>query len=437
MSTTDADGTIEEQLSRLLEHNAPAVTIEEIREPRPVSRVVEPPRFERRSAGPRPALVWTFALLLIAMAGAGIFIGVSSGHVRKVQIPATQTSRPVHEVGPSEARLSDQISLDHTRGVAGKTINGYLIVENKGPAINLTPRTRQVSGRTMPGCQPAFQVYLSNNKVTQTVAFSDVCSTAPFTIGHGTTRLPVTLVTTYTACQQLPNSDPTAQVPSCLISGEPPLPPGTYNAKVAWSQTVQLPNPKAVTVLLTAPKNTTTTTTTTTPPVETRHETFQPWSTTTSLAPGIRAIGSPSGGNCWTESIPDYDNPYAWRCLAANVIYDPCFAPPGATNVNEVACATTPTSGVYLLKLSTPLPQASSSRTPGPSYSWYVVLSNGQGCTRFDAAGPPTLDGVTLDFTCTVGAAAEPVRTTEPWTDRYAPSLTGPLQPVTVTEAWN
>ncbi|HUY86424.1 MAG TPA: hypothetical protein VMU77_04875 [Acidimicrobiales bacterium] len=144
-----------------------------------------------------------------------------------------------------------------------------------------------------------------------------------------------------------------------------------------------------------------------------------------------------SDGNCWTTSSPDYNNPYAWRCMAGNYIYDPCFAPPAAQKVRQVACPVSPTGAVTLMNLSSPLAQSSSQRTSGSTFAWYIELSNGQGCSRFDGAGPPKVDGVTLDYLCTGGGAAEPNRNAQPWEDQYATNNVAPLQVVTVTQAWN
>ena len=135
---------------------------------------------------------------------------------------------------------------------------------------------------------------------------------------------------------------------------------------------------------------------------------------------GIKSAGIISGGDCWTTSLVDFENAYAWRCTAGNDIYDPCFATPGASDVQHVACPTTRFSGVYLLNLSSHLAESSTPRTSGGTYVWYIVLSNGQGCSRFDGAGPPMVNGVTLDYVCTGGGAGEPDRSAHPWEDQYA-----------------
>jgi hypothetical protein len=431
MSARGRDRSIEEQLSTLLDYNSPAVLVEEVRAKDVERDDARPWDTTRRAGGLRPSLVWAFAVLILGILSLGIFIEVS---------PTSSVRQPLGGGSPASSALSDYLQLDQTRAIAGRTVKGNLVVDNPGKPINLTPGTRQVNGQTLSGCEPELAAYVSNSRVTQEIGFATPCSTMPFLIAHGATRLPITLLTDYGSCSPV-GQVPTPNNPTCLKSGLPPLPPGRYYAKIEWSQKVVIPNPRPVAFTITAtaapsPGATTTTTTTTTEPV-TRTQQFQPWASATSLAPGIAVIGSLSGGNCWTESLPDYDNQYAWRCMAGNVIHDPCFAPPGTTNVTQVACASSPTGGVYLMNLTTGLAQSSSPRTSGGRYAWYVVLSNGQGCSRFDGAGPPTVDGVTLDYACTTGGAADPNRSTNPWIDQYAAHNVAPLEEVTVTQAWN
>jgi hypothetical protein len=438
MSTTDSDPRIQEQLQALLDHNAPAVTLSEVRHSPRVGRA----RRTRTSTAPPPgsrpprvwtALAWSLALLFLALAGLVIYAEAnitSDGHSpRGHPISSTSTAKnpKKHNANATVPRLSDSIYLDATRVPAGQTIRGDLVVTNNGARMNLTPGTH--------GCKPSFEIYLSNGRISQVVAFPADCSTEPFYISHGTTRLAFSLLTTYTTCNAA--GTPTGpDDPTCLSSGGlPPLPAGSYEARIQWSEAAPLPQPEPVAVTLTRAPSTTTTTTTAAPATQT--DVFQPWLSASSLAPGFDVIGRPSGGDCWTESILDYRNRYAWRCMSGTAIFDPCFAPPGASNVTQVACATSPTGGIYLMTLGTPLTQSSSARNPAYDYPWYIELSNGQGCTGYGGAGPPTDDGVILSYGCITGGAAEPDRNTQPWSDRYAATDNGPLQNVTVTQAWN
>jgi len=426
MSATGRERGIEEQLSTLLNHHAPAVTIEELRSKAPVKDGARRREPRSRVVGLKPGFAWAFALVLLGTLGLGLFVSESS----------PKASPSAHSGTSASSQISDTIYLTETRVVSGPKVRGDLVIHNPGKPIDLTPRTRDVGGRILAGCEPYWDIYLSNSKVTQEIGFAADCSTKQLLVAHGTTRLPISLITTYTSCGPI-GQPPTPNNPTCLRSGAPPLPSGRYFAKILWSQPVALPSPKPVVVTITSGTPPPQVTTTTTIPVATQTEQYQPWATRTMLAPGIRVIRSLSGGDCWTESIPDYENQNAWRCMAGNIIFDPCFAPPGASNVTQVACAETPTSGVYLMNLTSPLSQGSVPRTSGGKYAWYIVLSNGRSCSRVDGAGPPSVDGLTLEYACTIGEAAEPNQSTIPWTDQYAASTAGALVAVDVTQAWN
>ena len=68
--------------------------------------------------------------------------------------------------------------------------------------------------------------------------------------------------------------------------------------------------------------------------------------------PGYSIAGRISG-YCWTSSNIS-SNPAAWRCMAGNNIYDPCFAPTHSTHV--VYCMTGPSSKKLLaMTLTKPL----------------------------------------------------------------------------------
>ena len=70
------------------------------------------------------------------------------------------------------------------------------------------------------------------------------------------------------------------------------------------------------------------------------------------LLPGYSVAGKISG-YCWTTSINSTSNS-AWRCMAGNNIYDPCFAPNKSTHV--VYCMTSPSSKkLVAMSLTKPL----------------------------------------------------------------------------------
>jgi hypothetical protein len=150
------------------------------------------------------------------------------------------------------SREAVTIHLSSTTIVAGQRVSGWLVVTNSGRALDLTKVTSIRVGRA-PGarvihCRPAFAVYLSNAKVTQTIGFRDNCSSASFVIPSGTSRLHFTLSTSYGGCTPSATQSP---FPACTPFGPPALPGGRYEARVEWSEHVPLPNPSPVTVALT------------------------------------------------------------------------------------------------------------------------------------------------------------------------------------------
>jgi hypothetical protein len=132
------------------------------------------------------------------------------------------------------------IELSTTRGVAGQPISGNIVIVNLGSAINLSH-----------GCRPGYTVVLANSHYAPVIAWPADCAAGSFVIPTGTTRLPVTVYTRYSTCSQ--SGSGTSSPPPCLAGDEmPPLPPGTYQARVAWAGQVPLPPASPVTVSLVA-----------------------------------------------------------------------------------------------------------------------------------------------------------------------------------------
>jgi hypothetical protein len=140
--------------------------------------------------------------------------------------------------------MTVRIDLTARRVVAGHQIRGVLVVDNPGPAVNLT--------QDVPGpCRPAFAVILSRPGLRNAVGFSTVCALQSFPIAHGRTAIAFTVITSYAGCNP-PGTPARRTTPTCLpTKGPPPLPAGTYSAVIEWSTPVPLPRPPAVPVVLT------------------------------------------------------------------------------------------------------------------------------------------------------------------------------------------
>jgi hypothetical protein len=143
------------------------------------------------------------------------------------------------------AHLSLRILVDSPRVVTGSTIRGRLVVDNPGAPLNLTATAPN-------GCEPGFQIYLTNRTIDNESGFDAICNGAPFIISSGTDKFPFKTLTTYSSCSP-PGDSLDASAPTCPASGGmPPLPPGTYRATIAWSEPVPLPTPRPVTVTVVA-----------------------------------------------------------------------------------------------------------------------------------------------------------------------------------------
>jgi hypothetical protein len=177
-------------------------------------------------------------LALVGLTVAGVLISTSSG-------ASTGLAHPVlTEAISSVSRITDRLELAKTRVVAGSSIKGQLVIENPGSAINLSD-----------GCRPSVRVVLGNASYQQQVAFPLSCDGRPFFIAHGTTRIPVTVFTTYFSCadpateeQVLPPALPPATLPAWVGNVPPGLAAGKYHTSVVWDGAVPIPLPKSVTV---------------------------------------------------------------------------------------------------------------------------------------------------------------------------------------------
>jgi hypothetical protein len=130
----------------------------------------------------------------------------------------------------------------------------------------------------------------------------------------------------------------------------------------------------------------------------------------------------------------------AWRCFSGSGVYDPCFAPPEASNVTQLACAASPFSDVMLMTLSKPLPSSFNGNTgnTGSSQSspWFMQLANGDQC-GLTTGTVQSAGGVALVYGCRSGVASSPNTSTQPWTAQYLPNNSHVISDVAITTAWS
>jgi len=109
--------------------------------------------------------------------------------------------------------------------------------------------------------------------------------------------------------------------------------------------------------------------------------------------------GDEIAGQCWTGSIAAGGRTDAWRCMAGNVISDPCFQVPARADI--VVCGANPVSGErgFVMKLTEPLPAAEQPAATDPS-PWQFELADGAICTPFTGT-LPSINHESARFSCT------------------------------------
>jgi hypothetical protein len=139
--------------------------------------------------------------------------------------------------------LAAHIELPVTTAAAGTKLEGFLVVSNNtGAPLHVLDR----------GCAPKWGVAVTNAQYVPNIPFTMECATAPLELPVGETRLPVSIFTTYSGCQQgAASGSGTTVFPTCLPSGPPPLPPGDYTTILVGS-IPGLPDPSPVTITLTS-----------------------------------------------------------------------------------------------------------------------------------------------------------------------------------------
>ncbi len=101
-------------------------------------------------------------------------------------------------------------------------------------------------------------------------------------------------------------------------------------------------------------------------------------------------------GSCWTNSIATpRDN--AWRCMAGNEIFDPCFAFGPA-----VVCGVNPAMANegFRLVLDKPIPSTPAAASGETNTGWLIQLADGTICNRATGARG-MVDGQMTTYYCT------------------------------------
>jgi len=185
-------------------------------------------RDQPRRNGPKQVL--GIALVLAAVAVATL--AVLAAHRSQIPTGASATSPATSPAPPPS--LSAAVILETTTINAGGEIHGQVVVQNRtGHEIHVS------------GCRFIFQVLLTSSTYQPTVSWLQ-CLQA-ITIPEGRSTYPITVQASYWACGMLGASE---NMPACLPTGIPPLPPGDYEAKT-FEDGGAVPLPAAVEVTVT------------------------------------------------------------------------------------------------------------------------------------------------------------------------------------------
>lgn len=140
--------------------------------------------------------------------------------------------------------------------------------------------------------------------------------------------------------------------------------------------------------------------TTTVPPAAatTQTRTFTPYES----GKLTTAVAARQTGTCWTSSIT-VPRAGVYRCLAANQIFDPCFAPPGERSPRTVACYADPWTPATEITLNHSLPRRSAGLPRAKP--WALELANGATCVSVTGT-VRTYHGDALTYACARGRSA-------------------------------
>ncbi|TWP38508.1 hypothetical protein [Leekyejoonella antrihumi] len=166
------------------------------------------------------------------------------------------------------------------------------------------------------------------------------------------------------------------------------------------------------------------------PPAATVVKTFSPFNPTTGKAD--IPLSTTVTGYCWTGSIA-LVAPNAYRCMADNDIFDPCFT--SAKVRGSVICADTPWESGTRLVLNKALP--SSGNTGSTQPGWAMRLANGSRCVALTGT-ISFVDNVPMRYGCGAGGgqAGDLQQRGTHWSVDYLAPHAAALTRVDVTTVW-
>ena len=181
---------------------------------------------------------------IVALAGVIVVAPLASGCGAITSAHSTTTSVPSigkRPSGPVQTSLSVAISLSANQGRAGQSIPGTASITNSsGRSIQVTACSRS----------DLILVGLANERVHFEPIIPAIACTRKIPLAPGVTSVPITILTSYMSCAQVP-AGVTKDNPPCAPTGMPPLPPGRYTTKVyLWGLPSGTALPTPTTVIL-------------------------------------------------------------------------------------------------------------------------------------------------------------------------------------------
>jgi hypothetical protein len=126
---------------------------------------------------------------------------------------------------------------------------------------------------------------------------------------------------------------------------------------------------------------------------------FSPFAADGALRAGVKI--APRSGKCWTTaSAPVVQR--AYRCMAGNLIHDPCFEPPGGVDAAApaVVCVAAPWERTVIRLHLQSKPDFETSGNPHPTLPWAMRLAGGRRCTFQQGASGLDRAGRRLNYNC-------------------------------------